>query len=120
MILHTQPSDPWIEEDFLLLEAFQILEQERCGQCGLPRYICHTSDTRVRFDIHEDTCEAKYEVERHEENLAAQEGYKAPLGTVMVPRPWMSDRSDFAELRDDYYRAEVQRESEIAEARPDF
>lgn len=120
MILHTQPGDPWTDEDFDLLEAYQILEQEKCVQCGLPRYVCHSSDDRIHFDVHEDTCNAKFEVERHEANLMEDENYERPKGTVMVPRPWMTDRSDFVTLRRPYYEAEAERHHEIDESHPTF
>ena len=63
MILHKQPSKPWNKHDFLLLEAYQILEEERCGQCGLPKYICHSEDPEVRFRIEEDQCAAMVDKE---------------------------------------------------------
>lgn len=117
MILHTQPSKPWNKHDFLILEAYQILEDERCGQCGLPRYICHSEDNEVRFRIEEDTCAAMVDKEAYEEQKrGSNSDYKPPLGTRLHPVPYMNDGTDFTRLREPYYRAEAERQNLIAES----
>jgi hypothetical protein len=113
MILHTQPGKKWTEEDFLLLEAYQILEDERCSQCGLPRYICHSDDRRIQFWVDSDTCNAKYEVDKRMESVK-----EPPKGTVLVPHPFMTDDSDFVELRGPYYEAESKRLEALQASQP--
>jgi hypothetical protein len=117
MILHTQPTKPWDKHDFLLIEAFEILEAERCGQCGLPKYICHSDDFEVRFRIEEDQCAAMVEKESYEERARGSDtSYKPPLGTRLHPVPYMNDDTDFTRLREPYYLAERARQEEIAES----
>lgn len=103
----------WSEWDYLLVEAVQTLEAERC-RCGLPVYVCHSSDPHVRFRIEEDTCEAMATVERHEEALRrGNKDYKAPAGTSLRPVPYTTDSSDFVTYREDYYSDQAARRNEI-------
>jgi hypothetical protein len=117
MILHKQPTKPWNEHDFLLLEAYQILEEERCQQCGLPRYICHNESADLRFRIEEDTCAAMVEKESYEERKrSSNKDYKPPLGTTLRPVPYMEDGGEFTRLREPYYQAEAERQAAITES----
>jgi hypothetical protein len=68
MLFHEQPTDPWTEFDFLLIEALQILEDETCGHCGNPIWICRNDDAQnVGFKIKTSTCYANAEMERWRE-----------------------------------------------------
>lgn len=103
----------WSDWDYLLVEAVQTLENERC-RCGLPVYICHSDDPHIRFRIEEDVCEASATVDRHEDALKrSNPDYKAPSGTTLRPVPYTSDGSDFVKYRDDFYRGEVNRQKEV-------
>lgn len=103
----------WTEWDYLLVEAVQTLEAERC-RCGLPAYVCHSSDPHIRFRIEEDTCEATAAVERHEDALRrANKDYKPPAGTSLRPVPYTTDGSDFVEYREDYYAEQMARRKEV-------
>ena len=103
-----QPTEPWEEYDFLLHEAYAILESERCHQCGMPQYICHNDDPNVEFDMVEDSCKATERKDQYEEaeRLAGGEKYKIPAGTTIRPNAFLVDGGDPASVRDAYYKAE--------------
>lgn len=105
MIMGTQPSDDWDEYDFLLLEANQILEDERCSQCGLPRWICHNEDSDVRIELTDDTCFVKREIDAERELHSKDSNYKEPHGTVSRPQvsSWSGKPLDFV-VREQYYK----------------
>lgn len=68
MLFHEQPDLPWTKFDFLLLEAYQILQDETCGMCGNPIWICRNEyATSVGFKIKSAKCFAKAELDRHQE-----------------------------------------------------
>jgi hypothetical protein len=74
MLFHEQPTDPWINLDFMLIEAMQILEEETCAECGNPIWICRNDNANnVGFKIKTATCYAKVEFEKWQEK---QEGKK--------------------------------------------
>ena len=107
-ILGRDSRGPWDKWDILLANAHQILEKERCAQCGLPRYICHTEDEGVHFDVEVDTCDAKKAIHFYEKNHSGKNGYVAPPGTVLRPVPVMNDpERDLTELRIPFYEAEA-------------
>lgn len=69
MLFHEQPTDPWNDFDFLLVEAMQILEDETCPDCGNPIWICRNEDaSNVGFKIKVSTCFAKAELDRWTES----------------------------------------------------
>lgn len=71
----------------MIAEAYEIMTNERCSQCGYPRWICHNDDGDIGFAIDEDTCFAKRETERVDaEKSKGKKDYKPPLGTVAQPR----------------------------------
>ncbi|WP_025157275.1 hypothetical protein [Leifsonia aquatica] len=107
----------WSEWDYLLVEAVQSLEAERC-RCGLPVYICHSDDPRIRFRVEEDECEAQKAVDIFEEReqKRAGENWKKPHGVALRPVPYTTDGSDFASYRDSYYVSEDVRRREVLES----
>jgi hypothetical protein len=68
MLFHEQPDLPWTKFDFLLLEAYQMLQDETCSMCGNPIWICRNSfATNVGFKIKSSRCFAKMELDKHQE-----------------------------------------------------
>jgi hypothetical protein len=63
LILGKDSKKPWTREDILFAKAYQRFLNEICGQCGYPKYICHTDDGRIQFDLHFDECAATAKVE---------------------------------------------------------
>lgn len=83
MFFHEQPSDPWTKFDFMLLEAYQILKDETCGDCGNPVWICRNEfASNVGFKIKTTTCFAKAELEKHQERASKSEGSKRDYGVT--------------------------------------
>ncbi len=65
MLFHEQPSDPWVPFDFMLLEAYQTLEDETCGECGNPVWVCRNEEANnVGFKIKVTKCFAKAELDK--------------------------------------------------------
>lgn len=87
------------------------MQDERCSQCGLPRWICHNEDGDVSFKVIEDTCFAKRELEIVDENKSKKnKKYKPPKGTVARPEPFtFSGRALDGVFRDAYYEAEYEK-----------
>lgn len=113
MVMGTQPRDDWDEFDFLLIEAYQILENERCEQCGLPEWICHNGDSDIRIDLDDDTCFVKREIDAENELHSKDANYKAPHGTVSRPKvsTWSKKPLDFR-VREAYYKAQIAAKAE--------
>lgn len=65
MLFHEQPTDSWIPFDFLLLEAYQILQDETCNECGNPIWVCRNDGAaNVGFKVKVAKCYAKAELDK--------------------------------------------------------
>ena len=114
MIFHEQPTDPWNEIDFRLLEAYQIIEQETCAACGQPIWLCRSEDRNLTFELHTTTC---YGDKRIKEWTDKQNKKKKPShGELPWLKPCMirfdeegKPYNDYENLptRKDYYAAKV-------------
>jgi hypothetical protein len=81
MLFHEQPSDPWVPFDFMLLEAFQILQDETCGDCGNPIWICRNENAaNVGFKVKTSTCFARAELDRWREKEEKKKSSKKAYG----------------------------------------
>lgn len=68
MLFHEQPDLPWTKFDFLLLEAYQMLQDETCSMCGNPIWVCRNEyANNVGFKIKSAKCFAKAELDKHQE-----------------------------------------------------
>lgn len=57
--------------DFKLLEAYQILQDEMCPQCGQPTWLCRNTDDRIAWKVESSICystRTKEEREWHKNN----------------------------------------------------
>jgi hypothetical protein len=104
LILGKDSRKPWGKWDLLIAEAYQILQTERCSQCGLPVWICHSEDSDIEFDLVEETCFATRERETVHEADSKGAGYEEPKGTVAHPVPFTRSKKpmEYA-MRDEYY-----------------
>ncbi|QIK61797.1 hypothetical protein G7068_16150 [Leucobacter viscericola] len=89
------------------------MEQERCGQCGMPVWMCHDETGGVQFSIQEDECVAKREIDRR--NDADSKKGKSAHGISLRPEPYYVDGATWLETRDTYYKTLVERASEAQE-----
>ncbi|MFF2388956.1 hypothetical protein [Agromyces sp. NPDC058104] len=114
LLIHTQPNEPWDEHDFLLLEAWAILQAEICKQCHLPKYICHNESHDLVFDVMEDSCGAAAALHEREQ-ANARNDVKLDAGVQLYVRPVLLSGGDPATLRDAYYESLAQQQAELAE-----
>ena len=64
MIFRTQPTKKWNNWDFALIEAFQILDDEVCKQCGNPVWLCRSNSNKFEFRVKEEVCYASRKLEQ--------------------------------------------------------
>lgn len=100
--------DDWDAMDRALIEAYQILEDERCPECGQPTWICRNDDPNIQFEIKKDVCYAKRALEEKNADLkdvkTAKERskLKASWGAIEYPTPFTLDESPLP-TRKEYY-----------------
>lgn len=69
----------------MLLEAYQILQDETCQQCGNPVWICHNEFAdSVGFKVREIKCFAKAELEKHQERQQKKDSKKKKYGVQEI------------------------------------
>lgn len=100
MVLGKDSRKKWGKWDFLLAKAYQRYLSELCPQCGLPIYICHSTDNRIEFKTTKDVCFATAAVERKQKQNAAARGKNADPepGVRYVPEPQIVGVDDDADL----------------------
>jgi hypothetical protein len=104
MLFQEQPTDPWTRFDFLLLEAYQILQDETCADCGSPIWICRNeSASNVGFKIKTSRCFAKAELEKWQEREEKRKGSKKKYGESPYVIPYTYDDTPLPS-RSSFYR----------------
>lgn len=68
MVFQEQPNEPWGRFDFLLIEAYQMLQDELCPKCGHPIWLCRSSSNKVDFSVEEAYCAAERTLMEYENN----------------------------------------------------
>ena len=101
----------WQKLDYMLFEACANIDYERCGQCGLPRYVCHNETNEIQFKTVEDTCNAKAAVDIKQKSLSSKKDYEPTPGTTLVPEPFIGAGGTGKTLFD-YYEPHMKREYE--------
>lgn len=102
MLFHEQPSDPWIDFDFMLLEAYQMLQEETCGECGSPIWICRNEEaSHIGFKVKTTTCFAKAEMDRWQEAQEKKSSKRAP-GELPYVVPYSYDGTPLPTRREFY------------------
>lgn len=109
-------STVWSRTDIVLGKAYQRFLNELCGQCGLPRYICHSDDNRIQFDLRQDQCAAMEKVERAQKNA----GDKDQFGVRLVADPYLVDSAkaeglDMSDFRRPYLMDQAKKRGLIPE-----
>jgi hypothetical protein len=104
MIFHEQPSDPWTPFDFMLLEAYQMLQEETCAECGNPIWVCRNDNAHnVGFKVKTSTCYAKAELDKWHDKQSKKDGAKNNFGEIPYVVPYTYDESDLP-TRTSYYK----------------
>lgn len=95
MLFREQPTDPWTELDFLLVEAIQILEDETCPECGNPIWVCRNeSAANVGFKVKVATCYAKAELDKWTEKESKKKETAKKHGQYPYTVAYTYDGSD--------------------------
>jgi hypothetical protein len=109
MLFHEQPTEPWNDFDFLLIEAYQTLQDETCSQCGNPIWICHNEEaSHVGFKIKNSKCFAQAELEKYQEKEDNKKTKKKKYGERPYIVAFTYDGSEFPS-RTEYYQSLSQR-----------
>lgn len=98
LLFHEQPTDPWKKADFLLLEAYQILQDETCPTCGNPIWICRAEDDNIRFKMESSVCfadktetEWRNQKDRNAKRVGKKEAWEPAPGEQWFPIPITQD-----------------------------
>ena len=104
MIFHEQPTDPWNDFDFKLLEAYQILEDETCPLCNQPIWLCRSDSSELQFKVKSATCFADRELKLAEEKRNSKNKSDAAkrkeFGKYYFTEPYMLNEADLPTRRD--------------------
>lgn len=100
--------------DLLLAEAEQILELERCPQCGNPRYICQNEDPDVDFRVYDEVCHAMRKKAKYEESKKDKKGRE---GAIVGIEAYTHSDTPFDEFRGPFYRQKSEEREQIEESR---
>lgn len=109
MIFHEQPTKKWKPFDFLLLEAYQILQDETCPQCGQPIWLCRSTDRNVTVSIQRARCFATAELEKAQDKIG-QKNNKSKLqpGEYLYPVIKTIEKGTELPTREDYYKSLIE------------
>lgn len=111
MIFHLQPNTPWEDMDFLLLEAYQMLQDEICPKCGHPIWLCRSQSNRVIFEVGETYCGGERAIEEYRDskkprNERAKPAERKEWGRSLYTTPKVPPQLKDAELptREEFYK----------------
>lgn len=105
--------------DLLLAEAEALVELERCGQCGQPRYICQSDDPDIAFDIRTETCNATQARAKAEKTRnKGKKPENIPAGVLLGTEPYTYSQRPLESLRDTYYEQQQKNYENKVEQRP--
>lgn len=104
MLFHEQPGDPWVPYDFMLLEAYHMLQEETCGECGNPIWICRNDyANNVGFKVKTSKCYAKAEMDRWQDKQNSKDSKSKNFGELPYVVAYTYDGEDFP-TRLSYYK----------------
>ena len=105
MLFQEQPTEPWTELDFLLVEAMQILEDETCPQCGNPIWICRNEfASSVGFKVKIATCYAQAELDKWNDKESKKKEAPKRFGQNPYTVAYTYDNSDMPS-RSQFYQS---------------
>ena len=96
MLFHEQPNKKWTKFDFLLIEAYQMLQDETCQLCGNPVWICiNEFADNVGFKIKTAKCFAKAELDMYQEREEKKNKKRKRHGEQEYIVAYTYDNGDF-------------------------
>ena len=115
MLFHEQPDLPWTKFDFLLLEAYQMLQDETCSMCGSPIWICRNEyASNVGFKIKSAKCFAKAELDKHQEREEKKNKKNKKYGQQDYIVPYTYDGAELP-TRMSYFNSLAQQAAESSD-----
>lgn len=79
LVLSRQPDKPWTRLDFLLMEAYQVYEDEMSKSSGIPVWLTRSLDPDIGFVVEERTDQADAALEKYDKEHS---GDKKKFGTT--------------------------------------
>lgn len=113
LVFHEQPHAPWEPFDFLLLEAYQILQDETCPKCGHFVWLCRSDNNRLDFVVRSDVCAADRKLKLDEynskpskdKNASKDKSLLSSFGKFQYTVPTMVVGDKKLPTRADYYKS---------------
>lgn len=99
MVIGADSRKKWDDLDILIMSAYQVIKDEECGQCGMPRWLCHNSDPKLQVRVKYDECVAKRAIDDARESR--KDSDKDP--GVAYPEFYDLDERPLESFRDLYY-----------------
>lgn len=94
-----------------MLEAYQILQDETCNECGNPVWVCRNEEAaNVGFKVKTAKCFAKAELDKWAEKEDKKKSKKKKYGEYPYVTPYTYDGSDFPSRRS-YYESLAQQDA---------
>lgn len=84
LLCEPDPNTGWTQEDYLIQDAFFMMETEVCTICNNPIWLCHSTDNRIDFSVKTRTCYAKAEMEDFEKG---EKGKNLDSGEYIIAVP---------------------------------
>jgi hypothetical protein len=114
MILGADDRKRWDKWDRVLAEAHQIIENERCPQCGYPVYLCQNESEIVQFRLNEESCAIEAKKANHGKRGGRDGKAKdLPPGTVLRPEVYLTNGEDPVTVREPFYKAQRAKREEM-------
>lgn len=73
--------------DFNLAMAYESLDAEKCGKCGVPAWHAFSEDSRIAFELAEHECYSCAHKESAEEKMKDKEKNKPGVTRYVKPVP---------------------------------
>lgn len=84
LLCDPNPNGEWTRLDYLLQDAFFMMDREVCTICNNPIWLCHSTDNRIEFAVKTRTCYAKAEIEAYEKT---ERGKSLGEGEYLIAKP---------------------------------
>lgn len=84
LLCESDPHGEWEAFDYKLVDAYYMMDTERCKLCNNPVWLCHSNDNRIEFNVKVSTCYAKAELEDYDKTRKGKDMGSGEY-TVAVP-----------------------------------
>lgn len=108
LVYGASSKEGWDARDRALTEAYQILEDERCAECGNPIWLCRSENPDLQFKVEKSICYAKRKFEdvttdlSHYKSAKERNEAKRKFGLIQYPVPEMENGGPLPTRREFY------------------